>query len=151
MKKQIIIKALCIYSIVGVFTLISCKKEEQAPNNSTYDFSIDKCGVNLLKGTYVSKLNQNDTIIIDSNIRTYVRGAKPNSTNYIDIYKYCASKDTITLDRWGWTKPLTPTVKVKYTYVSNVITFSKMDFGSYNGIADSFFESINNKSFIKVN
>ena len=143
---------LIIY--VTIIAFLSCNKENKvAPtelNNTTYDFSKDSCGYNLLKGTYVSSLNQNDTIIIDSNISAYVYGSKPYTGIYADIFKFCAKKDTVIIDRWGMTKPLTPVVKVKYSYNSGVLSFNKMDFGSYNGLADTFFASINNKSFTKV-
>jgi hypothetical protein len=145
-------KHIIIYALIVTF--LSCDKESKvAPtelDNTTYDFSKDNCGYNLLKGTYISRSNQNDTIIIDSNISAYVCGNKPYTGIYVDIFHYCAKNETVTLDRWGWTKIGLPTVNVKYSYKAGVLSFSKMDFENFNGLADTFFASINNKSFTKI-
>lgn len=145
-------KHTIIYALI--ITFFSCDKESKVVltelQNSTYDFSKDSCGYNLLKGTYTSHLNQNDTLIVDSNISAYVSGNKPYTGIYTDIFKFCAKKDTITIDRWGWTKPYSPIVHVRYSYNTGVLSFGKMDFGKFNGRSDTFFASINNKSFTKV-
>ncbi|MCU0323601.1 MAG: hypothetical protein MUE72_14390 [Chitinophagaceae bacterium] len=137
--------------VVITLLFIACNKEQKIiPTDGDYDFSKDSCGHNLLKGIYVSTSNNLDTIVIDSNISAYVNGAKPYTGLYVDIFRFCATKDTLTLNRWGSTKPLTPEVRVKYTYSSYIIKFDKMDFGGYNGLADQWFASIDNKSFTKV-
>jgi len=142
-----------IISTVALF-FITCNKDAKISNseynNSTYDFSKDSCRYSLLKGIYISNSNTNDTIIIDSNISAYVNGAKPHSGNYVDIFTFCATKDTLTLNRWGWTKPLTPTVKVGYSISNNNLNISRIVFTNINFNCDTFFASISNKTFTKV-
>jgi hypothetical protein len=142
-------KNLIVVAITLLF--IACNKEQKTiPTDGGYDFSKDSCGYNLLKGTYVSTSNNQDTIVIDSILAVYVEGTPISSQNYLDIFTFCAFKDSIIIDRFGFTKPYTPKVKVKYKYFRSELKFDKMDFGSYNGIVDKWFESIDNKSFTKV-
>jgi hypothetical protein len=140
---------------ISLFLFVSCIKDEKSEiielNNSTYDFSNDSCGTKLLKGIYVSNSNQYDTIVIDSNIKTYIYGAMPSSTNYIDVYRYCATKDSIKLDRWGFTKLNTPSGIVKYSISNNDLSFKKVFIpNNTNNMFDTLFTSINNKSFHKI-
>ena len=145
-------KNLLIITITFVILVMACDKQEKT-TIMPIDYNgivKDSCGHYLLKGIYISNSNTNDTIIIDSNISAYVNGAKPHLGNYVDIFTFCATKDTLTLNRWGWTKPLTPTVKVGYSISNNNLNISRIVFTNINFNYDTFFASISNKTFTKV-
>jgi hypothetical protein len=137
--------------VVITLLFIACNKEQKIiPTDGDYDFSKDSCGHNLLKGIYVSTHNNIDTLTIDSNITAYTNGSKPSLNYYQDIFSYCADKDSIILDRWGWTKPNLPKVKIAYSLDNNILSFSKVDLNMLNCTCDTFFASINYKSYRKV-
>lgn len=136
-------KNLAILTLL-LLSLTACKKEvinsSIETKNPTVDSIIDSANISdscmrltLPKGIYISLPNRNDTLFIDSTIKT--SNSEPCSYNTIsyNTYDYCTQSDTIKLQYIGPCKLYIASYRLRYSLRNNTLYFYESN-PSFNGI-----------------